>query len=457
MTTRFWCLFCLAVSALPVLAEAQLRPGGPMPPMPGRRGIPLYYEASALFTPDTSAVNVTVHFRVPRDFFIFVRNEGAPADSAFMATGEIVVELLDNQSSTVVRDLRFVRLYNPRQLSGQPGEREIVGRSSFTVRPGTYRLAFIIDDKQSGRNFADRSRLITAGALVPGAVNASKPILVPAEAASESSRAERVPVLNYGGDLVFGGHAAAAMLQVFLPDSLADLSVDWGLKNKAPLYGIDSTELTGTAFTSVPGRLFPFGTGDSTVYGIEPSERGWFVVFLPLPLERQFEGRCDLRVVLRSGATRREVSEGFRIVWPSKPGSLIDIDLAIDALQHIATDQQMDTMRSLSLSSRTSAFHAFWRAMDPDSATAYNEKFAEYYRRVDVAIERFRGPKDLDGYRTDQGRIFILYGAPSESRRVFSPTSAPQEIWTYNVLKQRFVFVDKFGTGVYILTDVQPL
>ena len=455
MTTRFW--LCLALGALSPFAEAQMRPGGPMSPVSPRRGIPLYYEAAALFAPDTSAVGVTVHFRIPRDFFIFVRNEGAPPDSAFMATGEVLIELLDDQSSTVARDVRFVRLYNPRQLTGAPGEREILGRSSFTVRPGTYRLAVVINDKQSGRNFADRSRLIKATALVPGALNVSEPILVPAEAAADSSRSDRTPVLNYGGDIVFGGQAAAAVLQVFLPDSLADLAVEWSLKNKSPLYGIDSTEFTGTAFSAVPGRLVPFGNGDSTAYSIETSDPGWFVVFLPFPLERLFEGRCDVRVRIRSGATSRDATDSFRVVWPTKPGSLVDIDLAIDALQHIATDQQMDAIRSLSLSSRTTAFHAFWRALDPDSSSAFNEKFAEYYRRVDIAMERFRGPKDFEGYRTDQGRIFILYGAPSDSRRFFSTTSAPQEVWTYNVLRQRFVFVDKFGTGVYILTDVQPL
>lgn len=457
MMTRSWLLFCLALSTLSSLTEAQLRTGPGMPPMPGRRGIPLYYEAAALFTPDTSEVIVTVHFRVPRDFFIFVRNEGASPDSAFKATGEIVVELLDEQSATVARDLRYLRLYNPRQLSGAPGESEIVGRSTFTVRPGTYRLAFVIEDKQSGRNFADRSRLIAASGLALGAMNASKPILVAAERVADSTRAEDVPVLNFGGDVVFGGRAAAAMLQVFRPDSADDFAVEWSLKNKAPLYGIDSTELTGTAFTSVPGRLVPFGTGDSTAFRIEQSERGWYVIFLPLPLEKLFEGRCDVHISLRSGPTRRDVTDSFRIVWPGKPGSLIDIDLAIDALQHIASDQQMDAMRSLSLSRRTSAFRSFWQAMDPDSSSAYNEKFAEYYRRVDVAMERFRGPKDFEGYRTDQGRIYILYGAPSDSRRVFSPTSAPEEIWTYNALRQRFVFVDKFRTGVFILTDVQPL
>jgi GWxTD domain-containing protein len=446
--------FLLFLLLIPATAEAQRERMRPIVP---RRGIPLYYEAVTLFTPDTSTVTVNVHFRVPRDFFIYIRNEGANSDSAFIATGEILVELLDNQSVTVSRDLRFLRLYSPRQITESSSEGEVIGLSSFTVPPATYRLAFNVDDKQSGRRFADRSRMINAKALEPNTLNVSDPILVPPGVMSHQAQRATVPALNYGGDIVFGGGGGNVVLQVFSPDSAPDFRVQWTLKNKAPLYGIDSTELSGGDFEVQPGRLIYNQSPDTTLYRIDQGDSGWHVVYLPLHLEKLFEGRCHVRVRLSSGSTSRDVTDEFRIVWPGKPGSLFDLDLAIDALQHIATEEQMDEMRALSLSSRTAAFFTFWRAMDRDTATAFNEMFAEYYRRVDIAMMRFPGPKDVEGYRTDQGRIYVLYGEPSSSRRVFSPDNDPEEIWTYDNLKQRFVFVDKIGRGVFILTEVQQL
>ena len=455
MITRLKALVLLFLVVIPTVSEAQRRPMGPM--MMPRRGIPLYYEAVTLCTTDTSSVTVNVHFRVSREFFIFVRNEGANADSSFIATGELLIELLDSQSVTISRDLRFLRLYRPEQITERSPGGEIVGTSSFTVRPGTYRLAFSIDDKQSERNFADRSRMISAVALKAGALNVSEPILVSLPPPADSGRRVEVRALNYGGDILFGTKGEMAVVQIFSPDSMPEFSVQWSLMNKAPLYGIDSTKVSGDSAQIVPGRLVSAGSPDTTLYVLDSSESGWYAAFLPLPLEKLFEGRCDIRVQISTGSASQDVTDSFRIVWPTKPGSLVDLDLAIDALQYIATEEQMDDMRSMSLSSRTAAFFAFWRAMDPDTTTAYNEMFAEYYRRVDIAIERFHGPRDLEGYRTDQGRIFILYGTPTSSRRVFSPDNAPEEIWIYENMKQRFVFVDRLRSGVFILTEVQQL
>lgn len=455
MRPRLTMVLFMTLWLIPLAAEAQRRPLGPM--VTPRRGIPLYYDAAVLFTPDTSKVTINVHFRVPREFFIFVRNEQANGDSAFVATGEIQVELLNNDGATLVRDLRFLRLFRREPLTEGLSGGEIIGLSHFSVPPGSYRLAFSIDDKQSGRNFADRSRLLLAKGLMPGTMNVSKPMLLRPDAPTDSAGTQGFAALNYGGDILFGIPAGKAFLQVFSPDSTPDFQVRWSLMNKAPLYGIDSTELMGNDFRVVPGRLVWNGSLDTTLYTLDQSETGWYAIFLPLPLEKLFEGRCDVHLEVTSGSGTRNVTEEFRIVWPTKPGSLVDIDLAIDALQHIATEEQMDAIRSMSLSSRLSAFFAFWRAMDPDTSTAYNEMYAEYYRRVDIAMERFRGLREAEGYRTDQGRIFILYGAPTSSRRVFTPDNAPQEIWTYENVKQRFVFTDKMGTGVFILTSIDKL
>lgn len=448
----------LLLCVISTAALAQPRPGEPMGPMMGpRHGIPLYYDAVTMPTPDTSSVTVDVHFRVPRNFFIYVRNDDGSGDSTFMATGEILVELLDSLSETVTRDLRFVRLYRSEPLlDGNPGG-EIIGLSHFTVRPATYRLAFSIDDKQSGRNFADRSRMITAKALSPLSLNVSQPFLVRPAALADSISIDMVDAFNYGGDFLFGGKPAMAALQVFTADSAPDFRVHWMLVNKASLYGIDSAEFSGNASRVVTGRLVSTGSPDTTLYNLTRTDPGWYTVLLPLPFEKLFEGRGDIRVQLSTRSASQEVSESFRIVWPTKPGALMDLDLAIDALQHIATDEQMSAMRSMSLSARMNAFFKFWRALDPDTTTAYNEKFAEYYRRVDIAMVRFRAPKDVEGYRTDMGRIFILYGEPTSSKRIFSPDNDTQEVWTYEKLKQRFVFTDKFKTGIYILSEVQQL
>ncbi|MCE2436097.1 MAG: GWxTD domain-containing protein, partial [Candidatus Latescibacteria bacterium] len=55
------------------------------------------------------------------------------------------------------------------------------------------------------------------------------------------------------------------------------------------------------------------------------------------------------------------------------------------------------------------------------------------------------------GSDTDQGRIHIKYGLPTDiERSPFSATGKAFEIWTYEHLNYyEFVFLDRLGDGVY--------
>jgi len=81
----------------------------------------------------------------------------------------------------------------------------------------------------------------------------------------------------------------------------------------------------------------------------------------------------------------------------------------------------------------------------------------EYYRRVDIANRRFSSSREMDGYKSDQGRIFILYGSPSRTERLFSPSSPAREVWTYTQLKKRFIFEDQRRSGIYVLISIENL
>lgn len=107
---------------------------------------------------------------------------------------------------------------------------------------------------------------------------------------------------------------------------------------------------------------------------------------------------------------------------------------------------------------------SFWKKRDPNPSTPENEFKLEYYRRIALA-NRFFGTSGIAGWRTDRGKIYILLGAPKDVQRDFSSSSSdfslfqgPKETWQYWDLPNpklpynlEFVFVDKFGTGNYVL------
>jgi len=105
------------------------------------------------------------------------------------------------------------------------------------------------------------------------------------------------------------------------------------------------------------------------------------------------------------------------------------------------------------------AFYEFWRTKDPDTTTAYNEVLVEYYRRVDEAVSRFSTLSGQDGYKTDRGRIFILYGAPTRVEKYIPPGEAPREVWIYDRpnLRKKFTFIDRYKAGAFVLVSVEDL
>ncbi|HUQ31031.1 MAG TPA: GWxTD domain-containing protein [Pyrinomonadaceae bacterium] len=88
----------------------------------------------------------------------------------------------------------------------------------------------------------------------------------------------------------------------------------------------------------------------------------------------------------------------------------------------------------------------FWRMRDTLPATPENEYRKEHYDRIVHANETF-GFGDVPGWRTDRGRIYIMYGKPDEVQ-----TGPTRESWLYKTLPALganilIEFVDESGTG----------
>jgi GWxTD domain-containing protein len=102
---------------------------------------------------------------------------------------------------------------------------------------------------------------------------------------------------------------------------------------------------------------------------------------------------------------------------------------------------------------------AFWQKRDPDPATEENELKAEYETRIEAAAKLFAG-EGQDGFLTDRGRVYVLYGAPTERDTMPNRTQTSMrcsEIWYYGNFP--VVFIDSNCTGRYRLStfDMSPI
>lgn len=95
----------------------------------------------------------------------------------------------------------------------------------------------------------------------------------------------------------------------------------------------------------------------------------------------------------------------------------------------------------------------FWGRQESGAAGEAPRLRNDYLRRVEVATERYSN-YTRKGWRTDRGRVFILYGKPDEVERHPSEgVIKPYEIWYFYQIENgvQFVFVDKNGFGDYEL------
>jgi GWxTD domain-containing protein len=131
-----------------------------------------------------------------------------------------------------------------------------------------------------------------------------------------------------------------------------------------------------------------------------------------------------------------------------------EVHRAYDEAQYIATQMEERQYEQMpDLKGRQNFMADFWRRRDPDPSTAVNEFKTAYYERIAYANARLSN-RFNDGWKSDRGRVYIIYGPYDEIDRAPSTAeSLPYEIWQYNNVQGGviFVFVDRNNFGDYLL------
>src|ERR1039458_3172858 len=79
----------------------------------------------------------------------------------------------------------------------------------------------------------------------------------------------------------------------------------------------------------------------------------------------------------------------------------------------IITDEERAAFKQLSNDEERDNFiEAFWQRRDPTPDTEENEYKEEHYQRIAYANEHF--PAGIPGWKSDRGRIYIVFGKPDE-------------------------------------------
>ncbi len=434
---------------IPFLALSQERMPGKEPQ---NRPSLITFEAVQLFGPDSSKSNVNIHYRIPRGFFIFVRasDPAAPKDE-FTARGQLQVELFDEKDVSVAREIRPMALTRTSLPQADEQQGDIEGAIAFSLAGGQYRIVFEVDDLESGRSFLDKKHSVKTQLLSFKSLDLTDPIF----AAIDSTKTSGIRYLpfNHGSNVLYGNVHGGLICQLYCPQPDSALEIHWKLHGEAENQSQQIKDLSGTHFDIVAGILNLATKEGPVAYQAQVSGPTWEILYVPVPLELLESGQYKLELNATVGKDQFKHEVSFRVIWPNRPMSLMDWDIATEALRYIAKPEEMEKIVSSSSEKGLEEFRSFWRKRDPDTTTAYNQIMVEYYRRVDEAIRQFSTVKELDGYKTDRGRIYVLNGPPTKVERSVLPGQPLRELWTYDNIRKQFVFTEKNKSGNYILTQ----
>lgn len=122
--------------------------------------------------------------------------------------------------------------------------------------------------------------------------------------------------------------------------------------------------------------------------------------------------------------------------------------------KYIATSGEIDKYNKIKgEESKREFLFDFWNNRDLNPSTPENEYFYDYLKRIEISNQRYNSMQK-PGWKTDRGRIFIIYGEPSEIERYPNQIeSRPYEIWNYNDIEGGvfFIFADLTGFSDYTL------
>jgi GWxTD domain-containing protein len=168
------------------------------------------------------------------------------------------------------------------------------------------------------------------------------------------------------------------------------------------------------------------------------------------------QGRFEVSTVGAGAAAGGGTRSTPFLVSFSDQWAITNYDQMISLLRYFERQDWVDKLRQALPEQRPAVWREFYKATDPVGATPENEALEAYFRRIQVANQRFRESGD-PGWLTDRGEVYVSLGEPDDVFD-FSTDASRAGVrgirWTYNSLRLTLFFQDQNGFGRFRLTPL---
>ena len=400
-------------------------------------------------SPDS--VMLLVDFKAPYNFLVFHQKEGGDYESSLT----FAVEILTNKKA-VNRKILQRRVVVKSFKETESKNKFISGAAVLDLKKGEYKFVAEFYDNNTQKLIkshneelkieTDKSSNLEISDLlfVSDVINSNQELALKPLAVSEKGHYGKayeafVKVVSHNKMPV--KELTYELIRIINPDEEKESVVK---KGKIP----------AKSMVAIYPKVFVASDERSSSVSVKKSKQSFAkIVRLDIDSKKLSNAKYKLNITAKSATDSIVKTEEFENAWITMPYPLYDIDLALRLMEHILTPEETTSLMSGSEQDRHAKFKSFWKAKDPTPNTEYNEVMTEFFRRVDYTFFNFYTPREF-GWRTDRGKIYILYGKPESMDRKFPFNRPTEETWRYGPpINKTFTFVDKSNNGNYKLVE----
>jgi GWxTD domain-containing protein len=417
--------------------------------------------ASFRYPADTSRAIVEFYYSVPRHQLTF-----AFVDTGYAASADIWIEILGEDGESTDTLFKRIATYVSRAREITDSRFRLADQMGTLLPPGQYTARLQIQDVESRTEGVPESGKVGQVMMefeVPE-LNSTRLILSGIEL---SYQIEMLPIdtdtSNYGPIEKSNRRIIPNPSRVFVDtDTMIYFysevyNLEYGEDSDQEFYvGCKLLDVEGTEVSNFGRRTY-----------LKPGRSA--IVSSAIDVADLNEGNYILELHVSDGANGDSTSSFksfhlFKIsdTGPASTSALTftreDAEFLEKLLTYAFTADERRMLDQLNLEGKRKFFDDYWKRNDPDPTTEINEFKVEMLRRFNYANEHFSvsiAKKD-DGWRTDRGRVYIVYGPPSDIEDFQSTEDLkPFQKWNYNSLPGQgarfFIFQDETGYGDYRL------
>ena len=175
---------------------------------------------------------------------------------------------------------------------------------------------------------------------------------------------------------------------------------------------------------------------------IQLNKEGFYIIEFEIP--ENYYGMTYLDITIEN----HKISKSFFIYNKGYDLWSEDINEIVGVMRYILPLSEIKLLKDMTIDDKFKYMIDFWSTKDPNISTEENELLIEFTNRIKYANLNF---SDINkGWKTDKGRIYIIYGEPESQDIYRNQSEGIREIWTYSS-GLKFTFLDRSGFGNFIL------